>query len=227
LSIDKEKKAPNLVFLQKITPVKEVVLINAEIKPDGKITGTAQLNSFDYYRVNAIKRYKTDGEKKYIDYLTDGNNNLKITAVKFDNMENDTLPLTQNINFNLGLAGSDESYIYFNPNLFVSQHDNPFLGEHRYTDIDFGYRKNYSSNGIYKEPAGYKIDAMPKNVSMTMPDKSISFKRIIAEQDGMIMVRYLINYNKSLYFKEEYPELHEFFKKMNEMMDEPVVLKKS
>jgi len=227
LSIDKENENYELVFLQKTTPVRQVALITAEIKPDGKVSGTVQLNSFDYYRVDAIKKYKTDGEKKYIDYLENGDNNLKISAVKFDNMEVDTLPLTQNIDFKLDLAGTDETYIYFNPNLFISQQDNPFLSEHRYTDIDFGYRGNYASNGIYKEPAGYKVDALPKSVSMTMPDKSITFKRLVFEQDGTIVIRFLVDYKKSVYFKEDYPYLHEFFKKMNEIMNEQVVFKKS
>ena len=227
LSIDKDKIKFDMVFLEKPAHVKQVAVISAEIKPDGKLSGTAQLNSFGYYRIDALKKYKTDGEKKYIDYLENGDNNLKISAVKFENMEVDTLPLTQNIDFKMNLAGSDETYIYFNPNLFISRQDNQFLSENRYTDIEFGYRKNYSSNGIYKEPAGYKIDAMPKSVTMTTSDKSISFKRIIAEQDGMIVVRFLIDYNKSVYFKEGYPELHEFFKKMNEMMNEQVVFKKS
>ncbi|MDB5016672.1 MAG: hypothetical protein JWQ84_1504, partial [Mucilaginibacter sp.] len=225
--MDKENKKYELVFLQRTSPVRQVTMISADIKPDGKISGTAQLNSFSYNRINAVTRYKTDGEKKYIDYLRDDNNNLKISSIKFENMEVDTLPLTQNITFNQDLTGSDDNYIYFNTNLFTSQHDNPFLNENRYTTIDFGYRGNYYINGIYKEPAGYKVDAMPKSINMSMPDKSIVFKRIVVEQDGSILVRYTIDYNQSVYFKENYPELHEFFKKMHEMLNEQIVLKKS
>jgi len=225
--INKSDKKYDVVFLQKTTPVRQVVLINAEIKPDGKMSGTAQISSFSYNRINAVKKYKTDGEKKYTDYLRDDDNNLKISSIKFENMEVDTLPLTQNIEFNLDLTGSDENYIYFNPNLFTSLHSNPFLSENRYTDIDFGYRNNYTINGTYKVPAGYKIDAMPKSISMSMPDKSITFKRMVAEQDGSIVIRYSIDYKKSMYFKENYPEFHEFFKKMHEMLNEQVVMKKS
>jgi hypothetical protein len=67
---------------------------------------------------------------------------------------------------------------------------------------------------------------MPKSVSMLMPDQTISFKRIAGEQDGSIMVRYVIDFKKSMFFKENYAELHDFFKKMYEMMNEQVVLKK-
>jgi len=225
--MDKENKKYDLLFLQNNAPVRQVVMINAEIKPDGKLNGTAQLNSFSYNRQNAVSRYKADGEKKYIDYLNDGDNNLKIASLKFENMEVDSLPLTQNIDFKLDLTGSDESYIYFNANLFTGLYSNPFLSENRFSDIDFGYQSQYSINGIYKLPAGYKIDAMPKSVSMSMPDKSITFKRFVAEQDGSMVIRYTINYGKSIYFKENYPEFHDFFKKMHEMLNEQIVLKKS
>jgi len=127
LYIDKESNMYDIIFLKKSDPVREVTLITAEIKPDGKMSGTVQVNSFSYFRIGAVKSYKTDGEKKYTDNLTDGDNNLKISSLKFENMEVDTLPLTQNIDFNLDLTGSDENYIYFKPNIFASEYRNVFF----------------------------------------------------------------------------------------------------
>ena len=75
-------------------------------------------------------------------------------------------------------------------------------------------------------PAGYKVDALPKSVTIVMPDKSVSFKRLVAEQDGNIIVRYSINYAKHEYLKDDYPDFHEFFKKMHEMLNEQIILKK-
>lgn len=227
LYIDKSKNIYDIIYIHNQQPARQVVFINAEIKANGKMEGNAELSSTSYNRINAIERYKTDGEKKYIDYLRGDDNNLKISAVKLEDMEVDTLPLTQKVDFSLDLPGSDENYIYLNPNLFTSLKANPFLSEKRITNIDFGYLKNYSINGIYKIPAGYKVDALPKSISMVMPDKSISFKRIVAEQDGSIVVRYNISYNKVEYSKDDYPDFHEFFKKMHEMLDEQIVLKKS
>jgi len=227
LFIDKSKEKYNIIAIKKDLPVRQAVMINAEIKPNGRVEGTAQLSNTSYSRIDVVERYKKDGEKKYIEYLSKGDNNLKISAIKFDNMEIDTLPLTQNVNFSLDPASSDENYIYLTPNIFTLVEPNPFLSENRMTDIDFEYRRSYSMNGLYKIPAGYKADALPKNVNMTMPDKSFSFKRIVAEQDGMIMIRYTIAYNVPEYSKQFYPDFHEFFKKMTEMMNEQIVLKKS
>jgi len=225
--VDIDNKTEDLVFLQKQTPIRESVFITAEIKPEGKIEGNAEISSLSYNRMSDIDDYNTDGEKKYIENLRDDDNNLKISSLKMENMDVDSLPLVQNIKFNLDLTGSDDNYIYFNSNLFSSLHKNPFLSETRSSDIDFGYPSTLTINGIYKEPAGYKVDALPKNISITMPDRGIIFKRIIGEQDGNIVVRYVVSYNKSIYFKENYADFHEFFKQLFQMLNEPIALKKS
>jgi hypothetical protein len=227
LYIDKQRKVFDIIHLKRSTPVRESILVNAEIKAGGKLEGTAQIANTSYNRIAALDKYKTDGEQKYVDFLKDGDNNIKISSVKMDNMEVDTLPLIQNIGFNMDLAGTDENYIYLSPNLFAPFKTNPFLSEGRMTDVDFAYPRVYSINGVYKIPAGYKTDALPKSVNMAMPDKSFTFKRFVAEQDGSIVVRYVIMFNVAEYSKDNYPDLFGFFKKMNEMLAEQIVLKKS
>ena len=227
LYLDMDNKVYDMLFLQKTNPVRQSVFVNAEIKPDGKVEGTAQVSSISYDRINKVSSYKTDGEKKYTDNLRDDDNNLKISSLKLENLDVDTLPLVEDISFNLDLTGTDENYIYLNPNMFCSMRKNPFLSENRNTDIDFGCLDNINFSSTYKIPAGYKIDALPKSINMTMPDASISFRRFVAEQDGTIAVRYSISYKKWLYFKENYASFHEFIKQMYQMMNEQIVLKKS
>jgi hypothetical protein len=226
LYLNMDNKTGGLIFLQKQTPVRKSVYINAEITPDGKMNGTAEVSGISFNRINAISRYKTDGETKYIDYLRNDDNNLKISSIKMENMDVDTLPLVQDISFNLDLSAAD-SYIYFVPNLFTSMGKNPFTSESRNTNIDFGYQDDLTVNSIYKIPAGYAVDALPKSMIITMPDKSITFKRIIASEDGTISARYVVIYNKTIYFKESYPDFHAFYKKMYELLNEQIVLKKS
>jgi len=151
---------------------------------------------------------------------------LKVVSLKLESLDVDTLPLVQNVNFNIDLAGSD-GYIYFNPNLFTMMRKNPFLSATRYNDIDFGYYNNMVINGIFKIPAGYKVDALPKNISMIMPDTSIIFRRMINQQDGVISVRYVVSRKKSIYFKKDYADFYDFFKQLYQMLNEQIVFKKS
>jgi len=226
LYVDKPNNKYDIIHLKKETSIREAILINAEIKPGGKLEGTVQISNTSYNRIAAINRYKKDGEKKYIDFLRNDDNTIKVASLKIDNMEVDSLPLIQNVAFSMDMAGADENYIYLNPNLFTPFKTNFFLSENRLTNIDFVYPRTYSINGVFKIPAGYKTDALPKSISMVMPDKSFSFRRIVVEQDGSIAVRYTISYNVAEYSKDNYPDMHDFFKKMNELLNEQIVLKK-
>lgn len=224
--IDKESKTYEILYLNQLKPVSQLVSVTAAIMADGHMDGTAQINSYSYNRINGIHRYKADGEQKYIDYLRNSDNTLKIASIKMENMEVDTLPLQQNISFKKELTSSDGSYIYFVPSVFVPLRNNPFVSEERFSDVDFGYRNNFSMTGNFKLPEGFKAETLPKNVTLEMPDKSITFRRLVIQDGGAVMVRYTVDLKKSVYYKENYNEFHEFYKKMSELINEPVALKK-
>jgi hypothetical protein len=216
-----------LFTIKSDTTAKQLIFINAEINTDGKVNGTADIVSDGYNKQKSLQLYDDLGEKKYKDLLTDNDNELKITALKLNDVKNDTLPLTQHADFELNLTASDGNYIYLNPNLFTTFGTNPFLNENRYSDIDFNYSNKFMVIGIYKIPLGYKIDVLPENQTITLGTNDISFKRIIGEQNGAVVVRYVINRKRTFYSKEEYSGLYKFYKKMYEMLNEQIVLKKS
>jgi hypothetical protein len=219
-------KKCKFILLENKSPVIQSVFLNAEITDKGKMTGTSEIMSDSYNRVEVVKNYQTMGEKKYVDSLLQKGNNTTISSINFENINNDFQPLTQKIAFNIDLTSSDENYIYFNTNLFTLMEDNPFKSEQRFSDIDLGYRNNYSVSGIYKIPAGYKVDALPKPITIIMPDQSIVFKRMVAQDNGTVLVRYSISHKKTIYFMEEYQDIRGFYKKMYDLLNEQVVLKK-
>jgi hypothetical protein len=227
LCLNKDKGDYHLIFLKKDEPVKQAVLIDAEIRPDGTMKGTAQISSVSYNKSNSVELYKKLDETKYKQLLTDEDNNIRITSLKMENADVDSLPLIQTVDFSLDLPGTDEKYIYFNPNLFTSLHQNPFISKDRFSDIDFGYPVLYYISGRYKIPAGYQVDAMPKSMNLVMADRSISFRRLIGEQDGYIVVNYTISYKKSFYPTSSYDDIYAYFKKMTDILNEQIVLKKS
>jgi hypothetical protein len=227
LSLDEKNKDYPTVFLEEKSPAIESVVLNGEIKPDGKMSGSADITSFSYNKAAAVRKYKTDGEKKYTDSLLDGDNSIKISSLKLENMDVDSLPLSQKIDFTMDLSGSDDKYIYFKPYIFNLIGENPFVKEDRFSDIDFGYMANYSISNIYKLPAGFQTDALPKSTTIVMPDGNIAFKRIVAEENGILLVKYILVHKKSLYFKEDYRDIRGFYKKMYELLNEQIVLKKA
>ncbi|MGN6396397.1 MAG: DUF3857 domain-containing protein [Mucilaginibacter sp.] len=227
LTIDPVAKNYDLKVVKDTIPVRKAIFVNAQIKADGKLEGTAHISSYGCLKTNHLAAYAEDGESKFKESLTAGDNNLKILSLKRENMEADSLPLIESVGFKLDLTSSDENYIYVTPTVLTSFRNNPFINETRQADIDFGYIGSYSIRSLYKMPAGYKADALPQGVSMTMPNKSISFKRIVSEQDGQILIRFSIDFAKSVFSVDEYPAIHDFYKKMFEMLNEQIVLKKT
>ena len=226
LLLNKEKAKYDLVFMKKDEPSRQVVYVNAEIKPDGTMAGTADMLVYSYNKSVYLELHKKLDEDDYKKYLTGNDNSLSITSLKLEDAGIDSLPLKQTIDFKFDLQGTDDKYIYFNPNLFTSLHNNPFINENRVSDIDFGCSKIFSISGRYKLPAGYKIDALPKIMTLIMAHKDITFKRLIGEQDGYILVNYVIIYKRSFFPRSVYPDIYAYFKKMNELLNEQVVLKK-
>jgi hypothetical protein len=226
LSIDAGNKRFGMFQLREGS-AREVILINGKVNTDGTIEGNAQISSFSYDREKHQRQYDDLGEKGYVEKLQGENNSLKITGLRLENMKNDTLPFIQTFDFKMNLTEPDGVYMYLTANFLTGFRINPFISETRISNIDFGCPYHYSINERFKIPPGYKVDALPKTFNLLMPDKSIIFKRAAAEQDGEIIVQYTIAYKKSLFSSDEYPSLREFYKKMYEMLNEQIVLKKS
>ncbi|MFB9841950.1 DUF3857 domain-containing protein [Mucilaginibacter ginsenosidivorans] len=225
LCLNRDADKYEMVYMENKTPSKDVIIIVADINPDAKMKGTGQIASYGYRRTQDLELYKTLGDQKFNEYLTGRDNNVKITNLKLSNMQADTLPFEQNFDFSYDLNNSD-NYLFFTPNIFTPLHDNPFLSESRTSPIDFGFGSSHVISGRYKLPPGYAVESLPKSVNIVMADKSIKFRRSLENQDGYISLHYEVNIKRTKFLKTEYPDLHEFFKKMYEMLNEQIVLKK-
>jgi len=197
-----------------------------DITPDGKLKGSVQIREWGYAKKDFRQQYNVLGQKSFIEKLEHNNNGLKINSFKVEVPQNDTLPVTRVIDFDYNLTEPDGNYLYFTPSILTGLNSDPFFSETRISDIDFGGFTLLAFKGRYKIPAGYKIEALPKSVNLEMPDKGIIFKRVLADQDGYIVANYLIDYERSVYKKDAYPAIHDFYKKMYAMLSEQILLKK-
>jgi hypothetical protein len=225
LRLDKEKGKYEMVFIETPVPSKEIIFIEGEISADAKMKAAGEISSYGYNRTVDVQLYKTQGEKKYQEYLTENDNNIKLSNLKLGNMGVDSLPLKQNFDFTYDLNNTD-SYIMFSPNILTTLHVNPFINETRSADIDFGFLNNHMIFGRYKIPPGYTVESLPKEANIVMADKSIQFKRTLGKEDGYISVHYQIRVQRSRFRKSEYADLHEFYKRMYDMLNEQIILKK-
>jgi len=204
---------------------KNLILLNGTINADGKMEGNASINSYDYSRLPRVALARKD-KKAYIErFLSISNPGITIDSVSLENLDSDSLPLIQKINFNQTLSSSGD-YRFFSANIFTGLEKNPFVADTRICDVFFGANQHYSIIGNFTIPADYQFEEMPKNVRIIMPDTSISISRLSQASGNRISFRITLDFKKPFFSASEYPEFQAFYKKMFDMLNEQYVIRK-
>jgi len=193
---------------------------------NGAFSGETYVKSEGYSRVKKVSEYKVSGQEKYLkkNYQR---NNITVTGFEFINQDNDSLPLEQKFKFTGNLTNSGD-YLYVPLNLFSGFEKNPFINEKRFSNINFGFKRMITVNSSIELPANYVVDALPKGLKMTTPDKDIVFSRHVTydKESHSLICNLAFDFKNSMYSVGDYPVLKEVYKKMFDYLKEPVVLKK-
>jgi hypothetical protein len=221
LVVDKEEGG--LVGLNGNKDFSNVIFFNASVDNEGKLTGNATLNSAGYAR-NLREHTLKQGKLKAM--LEDNEGiTIKVDSLTIENQKDELKPLDQKVQFSGNLQSSGE-YTFLPLGLFTGLGKNPFIEENRVMDIDFMYPKKYIISGSYVLPDNFVVSELPKNTKMRLPDTSIVLTRMVQNDANIISFRFSIEFNASGYSAESYPYIKEFFKKMYEILDERIVIKK-
>ncbi|MBL0201424.1 MAG: hypothetical protein IPP81_15185 [Chitinophagaceae bacterium] len=94
------------------------------------------------------------------------------------------------------------------------------------SDIDFGVHQEYTIFGNYTIPVGFTFDGIPENISMSTPDNGIIFSRTMQVESNLLNVRMTLEFKRTFYTADTYPEFKEFYKKLFDKLNEQVVIKK-
>lgn len=205
---------------------KNSVGVMAKITPDGVMDGQVSVYSYDYSRYSRLTTLRKDGMKGFRkSFFIKDNSNLKTDTIKVENEKDDSLPLIQEAGFKMGLNSSGD-YLYFNTNLFTGLDQNPFVANRRFSDVDFAFNQTYYFTGSFSLPEGYRLEELPQNLQLILPDSSIIFRRVMVADETTLSVRFSLVFKRPFFTRREYPALKEFYKKLFAMLDEQVVLKK-
>lgn len=205
---------------------KESIVNNLQISADKVIKGTTFLSSQHYGRLERLRSYRRNSQK-HIDGLYKQGSSLVIDSFSVKNLDNDSLPFQEYIRFK-GQATATGDYIFVPVNLFSGFETNPFIAARRFSDINFGYRKDVGFSTYIDVPEGYAPDALPKSIQLVNADKTVICVREVFYDaaNNKVLARIRVEMKKSLYGADEYDELKEFYKKMFDLLNEPIVFKK-
>ncbi len=199
------------------------VVLNGAINTEGKLKGTADIYNYDYSKVPRVRALQNGLERLKNIYFSRSYPNLTVDSLAVQGQANDSLPLDETLTFSVRLNKTG-NYVLFSPNLFLGLETNPFTTDRRFSDIDFGYKQSYTINGSIRLPKGYKVESLPKNIRMSMPDTSIVMERIMQLDDRQLNYRMSILIKSPVYPVEDYPNLKEFYKKMFAALNEELIV---
>jgi hypothetical protein len=201
------------------------VNIQARIDEEGAMTGKALIESNEYARLTRMRAWERDKDRFKENYFIAYGTGLKMDSLVIQNLDNDSMALEQQFNFTNPPTVSGD-YKLVNLNLFTGIAKNPFISDIRFTNIDFGCLQSHTVLEYIELPTTLKIETLPRNVRMIMPDTSISFMRYMEVKDNVLQVKYEINTTRSVFTADDYEYVKAFYKKMADIMNEQIVLRK-
>lgn len=226
-TVQKNATAPTLLE-DTIHLKKDLIGIKSEIDSNGKIKGDLSCRSFDYSKIDRLDDLREMNDEKFIaHHFSNEVTDLKIDSIRIENKAVDSIPLAQYFQFRTQ-AIENGDYLIVDMNQFFGFKLNPFVAENRFTNMHFGTKVNSQLTHIIIIPENFKTEELPKSINLVMPDKSLSFSRSVNydQHSRKVAIRFKLEINQAIFGPEKYPSVSMFFKKMVDLLNEPLVLRK-
>lgn len=219
-----DKKKFNLIHISPGNKFyKNIVSIEGSIDKTGLITAEAEVKSYDYARQLRMESVKKDRRRFIRDNFENALEGITIDSFLVTLPENDTTPFRQVVRFKQQLNESG-GFIFVNPNLFTGLEKNPFTSNIRFTNVNFGFPYQETFIEKFKLPPGSKID-VPEDKVVQSNDNKIQAIRQVQFENGELTVAIRFTQIITLVKYEDYFQLKDFYKKMVDILNEPIVVK--
>jgi hypothetical protein len=210
--------------------MKTSIAVKAEVNPNAQLKGEANISFYDHTRAATLEdqnKKKTEEEKEQEDkeFIQKEFEALMIDSLTEENAGDELLPLVQKFQFTYKLLATGD-YFILDPFFLSSFRKNPFSDSIRHTDIDMGSNQSYTMYLHLKISDEFDIDELPKNILVRSIDSSMLFKREIFREGNTIVFRNSFDIQRPIYSKEEYFGIKEYFKRIYEVINDRIVLKK-
>ncbi|WP_291121327.1 DUF3857 domain-containing protein [Empedobacter sp. UBA7248] len=198
------------------------ISITADLKADGKLTGTysnVRDNYFYMFDKSEIADDPKAFEKEFVeDY------NFEISDFKTqDNKQNVIRHQFKFDDIKVDVAGNK---ILFNPFLFIANTKHNLNLDQRNYNIEFGAPTTNTNTVKIKIPEGYKVESLPTEKQFTMPDQAGGYAYNVIEKDGFIVAQAQKVIPYSILPAQYYKPLKEFLTNIINAESQQVILVK-
>ena len=204
---------------------KNIITINGELDPKGLLTAQTKVESYDYAKQSASDRIKFDKALFFSSSFEKPYEGLIIDSFEVILPENDTSSLKQNVSFKQQLNQTG-GYTFLNTNFYTRLEKNPFISSIRFTNINFGYPYNIIVTENFKLPTGTKVE-LPENKIIRSNDNAIEVSKQVSFENDELKVQIRFIQTLTLVRADNYPAFKDFYKKIVDMLNEPIAIKLS
>ncbi|RZJ51425.1 MAG: DUF3857 domain-containing protein [Flavobacterium sp.] len=228
LSIDLKNADGGWIAMEPTFANEKIVNYNLVLDKENKLKGTISQYAKGYAALNLRDKYRTtNNETEFLKTFKKDKTGLELSDYKITNLDALDELLSESMNViiedNVEEAGN---LVYFTPLLFERTKENPFKHDERLFPVDFAYpiKENYRITVSF--PEDYEVEKLPKSTTFKIPDNKGTFSITFLSEGKSLMVKSVIDINKSFYSPEEYFDLKELFKAIVEKQAEQIVFKK-
>ena len=216
----------NWLNLQALDVSKASVMIEGTLGTDGTIKGTYSGQMQSNLSASLKSEFReADDSLSYINKLAE-RDGITITEYVIENREAFLPMATERFSFTKKVE-ADGSHIYLNPFVIPVMTESPFKAVTRILPVEYPYKYTVNMVTSLQLPDGYEVEEMPKPLSITTEDKTLSVRVNYVIQGTKFIVQYRFMVSKTLFLPTEYDFLRQIYDSMVEKCNEMVVLKKS
>ena len=199
-----------------------------EIHPDGKVSGSVRViltgNQALYWREFALRNDEETLKQRFqesIQQIMPSGIEVKTDHFAGLNQWDQGLLSVLTVTGSMGMATT--KFVYLPANFFAYNTGPLFALDKRTLPIDLQYPYALQDTVSIKLPPQYEIQNVPKDTEFTLP-QSAFYKAKFSRQTGTVVSVRLFVLGNIFYKPEEYPELKDFYQKVNLKDKEPVVV---
>ncbi len=206
---------------------REEINIDGSVNGNGIMKGSFSMKSYDYAREYWLRNLSTNSNSENQALITGDIPGLNLSDLKTENKDNDSLALTTKSDFTFPLNQNGDYYL-FPVNILSGLNENPFLADRRFSNIDFGYKQLVAVLFHIKYDTSFVADALPKGIKLTDSEGDLFFIRNVMndQQDHELLISSTFEIKHSLYPADQYAVIKNYYKKLFDLLNEQIVLKK-
>ncbi len=216
-------------YWYEFTPIdrnEENIYAIGTINDDGTAEIQARIVNNGYTALEKRTKIRDLSIEKYEEEVDEHNEDLNIIDFSIENLELIDKPLIETIKFETESDFTDTNTIYINPFVIKNFNKNPFTLTTRNYPIDLGYKRKFQYNLVFNIPEGYKIQSIPKNRKIGLPENGGELVYLSSNTSNKITIKFIFSLNKTRYRQEQYNYLKKIFSQLIIAQNEMIILTK-